>query len=135
MGIVLLVLGGGPVGVEMAQAIHRMGASVALVEGMDHVLPREPKPLGDALGSALRADGVELHFGEHAAAVSRDGDDYVLEFDGRPELRGDRPQTGDGRLPSFGTDVAVGIVHLPFGGIERDFRHQLPQSARRKTKT
>ena len=39
----LLVLGGGPVGVEMAQAVRRMGASVALVEGMDHVLPREPK--------------------------------------------------------------------------------------------
>ena len=34
----LLVLGGGPVGVEMAQAVSRLGASVALVEGMDHVL-------------------------------------------------------------------------------------------------
>ena len=39
----MLVLGGGPVGVEMAQAVFRLGASVALVEGMDHVLPREPK--------------------------------------------------------------------------------------------
>ena len=95
----LIVLGGGPVGVEMAQAVHRMGASVALVEGMDHVLPREPKPLGDALGTALRADGVELHFGEHAAAVRRDGDDYVLEFDGRPELRGDRLLVATGRRP------------------------------------
>ena len=63
----LLVLGGGPVGVEMAQAVRRLGASVALVEGMDHVLPREPKPLGDALGTALAADGIELHFGEHAS--------------------------------------------------------------------
>src|ERR687897_871048 len=49
----LLVLGGGPVGVEMAQAVRRMGASVALVEGMDHLLSREPKPLGDALGEVL----------------------------------------------------------------------------------
>ena len=63
----LLVLGGGPVGVEMAQAVRRLGGSVALVEGMDHVLPREPKPLGDALGTALAADGIELHFGEHAS--------------------------------------------------------------------
>jgi pyruvate/2-oxoglutarate dehydrogenase complex dihydrolipoamide dehydrogenase (E3) component len=38
----LLVLGGGPVSVEMAQAVRRMGAAVALVEGMDHLLPREP---------------------------------------------------------------------------------------------
>ncbi len=95
----LLVLGGGPVGVEMAQAVRRMGASVALVEGMDHVLPREPKPLGDALGSALRADGIELHFGEHASSVRRDGGSYVLEFQGRDELRGDRLLVATGRRP------------------------------------
>src|SRR3954470_13959426 len=51
----LLVLGGGPVGVEMAQAVRRLGASVALGEGVDHFLPHEPKPLGDALGEALSA--------------------------------------------------------------------------------
>ena len=95
----LLVLGGGPVGVEMAQAVRRMGASVALVEGMEHVLPREPKPLGDALGSALAANGIELQFGEHASRVRRDGDEYVLEFEGRDELRGDRLLLATGRRP------------------------------------
>src|SRR5829696_2162031 len=40
----LLVLGGGPVGVEMAQAVRRLGGEVALVEGAEHVLPREPAP-------------------------------------------------------------------------------------------
>ena len=45
----LLVLGGGPVGVEMAQAVWRLGGEVALVEGAEHILPREPQPLGDAL--------------------------------------------------------------------------------------
>src|SRR4051812_30595681 len=59
----MLVLGGGPVGVEMAQVVARLGGGVALVEGRDHVLPREPKALGDALGIALERDGVELHFG------------------------------------------------------------------------
>jgi pyruvate/2-oxoglutarate dehydrogenase complex dihydrolipoamide dehydrogenase (E3) component len=95
----LLVLGAGPVGVEMAQAVHRMGASVALVEGMDHVLPREPKPLGDALGSALATDGIELYFGEHASGVRREGGEYVLEFEGRGELRGDRLLVATGRRP------------------------------------
>jgi pyruvate/2-oxoglutarate dehydrogenase complex dihydrolipoamide dehydrogenase (E3) component len=98
----LLVLGGGPVGVEMAQAVHRMGASVALVEGMDHVLPREPKPLGDALGGALEADGIELCFGRHASGVRRDGGDFVLEFEGRDELRGDRLLVATGRRPRTG---------------------------------
>jgi pyruvate/2-oxoglutarate dehydrogenase complex dihydrolipoamide dehydrogenase (E3) component len=93
----LLVLGGGPVGVEMGQAVRRLGASVALVEGMDHVLPREPKPLGDTLGTALAADGIELHFGEHASNVRRDGDEYVVEFAGREDLRGDRLLVATGR--------------------------------------
>src|SRR3989442_1437070 len=76
----LLVLGGGPVGVEMAQALARMGAAVALVEGMEHVLPREPRPLGDALGQALEADGVELHFGQLASSARREGNEYVVAF-------------------------------------------------------
>ena len=95
----LLVLGGGPVGVEMAQAIRRMGASVALVEGMDHVLPREPQPLGEGLGAALAADGIELCFGEHATGVRREDGEYVLEFAGRDELRGDRLLVATGRRP------------------------------------
>jgi pyruvate/2-oxoglutarate dehydrogenase complex dihydrolipoamide dehydrogenase (E3) component len=107
----MLVLGGGPVGVEMAQAVRRLGASVALVEGMDHVLPREPKPLGDALGTALEADGIELHFGEQATAVRHEGGDYVIEFAGREELRGDRLLVATGRRPrvdDIGLD-AVGV--------------------------
>jgi pyruvate/2-oxoglutarate dehydrogenase complex dihydrolipoamide dehydrogenase (E3) component len=95
----LLVLGGGPVGVEMAQAVHRMGAEVVLVEGMDHLLPREPAPLGAALGEALRADGIELRFGQHASAARRDGEDYVLAFGDGTELRGDRLLVATGRRP------------------------------------
>ncbi len=91
------MLGGGPVGVEMAQAVRRLGASVALVEGMDHLLPREPKPLGDALGTALAEDGIELHLGEHASGVRRDGDDYVVEFAGSDDLRGERLLVATGR--------------------------------------
>jgi pyruvate/2-oxoglutarate dehydrogenase complex dihydrolipoamide dehydrogenase (E3) component len=94
----MLVLGGGPVGVEMAQVVFRMGASVALVEGMDHLLPREPKPLGDALGEALAKEGIELHFGDHAAAARRDDDGYVLELPDN-ELRGDRLLVATGRRP------------------------------------
>jgi pyruvate/2-oxoglutarate dehydrogenase complex dihydrolipoamide dehydrogenase (E3) component len=95
----MLVLGAGPVGVEMAQAVRRMGASVALVEGMDHVLPREPKPLGDALGGTLASEGIELCFGQHASAVRVEDGEYVLEFPERDELRGDRLLVATGRRP------------------------------------
>jgi len=107
----LLVLGGGPVGVEMAQAVHRLGASVALVEGMERVLPREPAPLGEALGRALEADGIELCFGEHATGVRRDGDEYVVEFAGRDDLRGERLLVATGRrarVDDLGLDT-VGV--------------------------
>ncbi len=119
----LLVLGGGPVGVEMAQAVRRMGASVALVEGMEHVLPREPKPLGDALGEALSAEGIELCFGEHATGVRRDGEEYVLEFEGRDELRGDRLLVATGRRPrTEGLGVETVGVELTRQGIPVDER-------------
>jgi pyruvate/2-oxoglutarate dehydrogenase complex dihydrolipoamide dehydrogenase (E3) component len=95
----LLVLGGGPVGVEMAQALARMGSEVAVVEGMDHLLPREPKPLGDAVGEALSAEGIELHFGRHASAVRREHGEFVLEFADREPLRGDRLLVATGRRP------------------------------------
>ena len=65
----MLVLGGGPVGVEMAQAVRRFGGEVALIEGEGHVLPREAAPLGEALGEALRRDGVELALGIRAATA------------------------------------------------------------------
>src|SRR5215212_10148140 len=45
----MLVLGAGPVGVEMAQVVARMGGSVAIVERMDHLLPQEPRAVGEAL--------------------------------------------------------------------------------------
>jgi len=64
----LLILGGGPVGAEMAQAVRRLGGEVTLVEGASHVLAREPAPLGDALGEELRRDGIELITGVHAAS-------------------------------------------------------------------
>ena len=94
-----------------------MGADVAIVEGMDHVLPREPRALGEALGEALAADGVELHFGQHAAAARRDGDDYVLEFPDGSELRGDRLLVATGRRPrtdGLGLET-VGVSAEPQG--------------------
>src|SRR6266540_166422 len=95
----LLILGGGPVGAEMAQAVRRLGGEVALVEGAGHVLAREPAPLGEALGEALRRDGIELRLGVHAAAARRDGPDYVLVLDDGRELRGDRLLVATGRRP------------------------------------
>jgi pyruvate/2-oxoglutarate dehydrogenase complex dihydrolipoamide dehydrogenase (E3) component len=95
----LLILGGGPVGAEMAQAVRRLGGEVALVEAAAHVLARDPVPLGEALGEVLRADGAELHLGVHATAARRDGEDYVLVLDNGREVRGDHLLVATGRRP------------------------------------
>jgi pyruvate/2-oxoglutarate dehydrogenase complex dihydrolipoamide dehydrogenase (E3) component len=113
----LIVLGAGPVGVEMAQALARFGTAVALVEGMDHILPREPKPLGDALARALEVDGVEIHLGQRAERVSKDGEDFVVAFPDGSELRGDRLLVATGRRPrvhDIGLE-AVGVEATPRG--------------------
>jgi pyruvate/2-oxoglutarate dehydrogenase complex dihydrolipoamide dehydrogenase (E3) component len=95
----LLVLGGGPVGVEMAQAVTRLGAAVTIIEGSDHLLGREPAPLGEALAEVLREDGIEVVLGQHAAAARRDGEDYVVVVEDGRELRGDRLLVAPGRRP------------------------------------
>ena len=95
----LLVLGGGPVGAEMAQAVRRFGGEVAVVDGASHVLAREPAALGEALGEVLRRDGVELFLGVHATAARREGEDYVLTLDDGRELRGDHLLVATGRRP------------------------------------
>jgi pyruvate/2-oxoglutarate dehydrogenase complex dihydrolipoamide dehydrogenase (E3) component len=120
----LLVVGAGPVGVEMAQAVRRMGAEVVLVNGSEHVLPREPRRLGEKLGEALAGEGIDLRFGVRAQAARRDGDDYVLELDDGSSLRGDRLLVATGREPrtaGFGFEEA-GVRLGERGEVEVDSR-------------
>jgi pyruvate/2-oxoglutarate dehydrogenase complex dihydrolipoamide dehydrogenase (E3) component len=107
----LLVLGAGPVGVEMAQAVRRLGGEVVLVDGAAHVLAREPAPLGTALGEVLHRDGIELVLDADATAARRAGEDYVLELDGGRELRGDRLLVATGRRPRVG-DIGLETVGI-----------------------
>jgi dihydrolipoamide dehydrogenase len=113
----LLILGGGPVGVEMAQAVRRLGGEAVVVEMAEHVLAREPAPLGEALGEALRHDGIELVLSANAASARRDGADYVLELDDGRELRGEKLLVATGRRPrvrGIGLET-VGVEPDPHG--------------------
>jgi pyruvate/2-oxoglutarate dehydrogenase complex dihydrolipoamide dehydrogenase (E3) component len=113
----LLVLGGGPAGVELAQVVRSLGGEVALVEMSKRVLAREPAPLGDALGEVLRRDGVELALGASATAARREGEEYVLTLDDGRELRGDRLLVATGRRPrveGIGLET-VGVAADPHG--------------------
>ncbi len=115
----LLILGAGPVGVEMAQAVRRLGGEAVVVEMGEHVLGREPAPLGEALGEALRGEGIELVLSANATAARRDGEDYVLAIDDGRELRGDRLLVATGRRPR------VRGIGLETVGVEPD-AHGVP---------
>jgi len=95
----LLILGGGPVGVELGQAVRRFGGEVVVIDMAEHVLGREPAPLGEALGEVLRREGIELVLSANVGAARRDGEDYVLEIDDGRELHGDRLLVATGRRP------------------------------------
>ncbi len=113
----LLILGGGPVGVEMAQAVRRLGGETVIIERAQHLLAREPAPLGEALGEVLGRDGIELALSVNATAARRDGADYVVELDDGQELRGDRLLVATGRRPrvlGIGLET-VGIEANPHG--------------------
>ncbi|HXC46013.1 MAG TPA: NAD(P)/FAD-dependent oxidoreductase, partial [Solirubrobacteraceae bacterium] len=118
----LLILGGGPVGVEMAQAVRRLGGETAIVEMAEHVLAREPAPLGEMLGEVLRREGVELYLSANAIAARREEQEYVLELDDGRELRGDRLLAATGRRPRM---LGVGLETV---GVEPD-AHGVPVDA------
>jgi pyruvate/2-oxoglutarate dehydrogenase complex dihydrolipoamide dehydrogenase (E3) component len=111
----LLVLGGGPAGVELAQVVRRFGGEVAVVDGAEHVLAREPAPLGEALGGVLIRDGIELALGVQATAARREGEDYVLELDDGRVLRGDRLLVATGRRPRV-EGLGLETVGIEAGG-------------------
>jgi pyruvate/2-oxoglutarate dehydrogenase complex dihydrolipoamide dehydrogenase (E3) component len=118
----LLILGGGPVGVEMAQAVRRLGGEAVIVDMSEHVLGREPAPLGDALGEVLRGEGIELVLAANAAAARREGDEFVLELDDGRELRGEKLLIATGRRPR------VRGIGLETVGVEPD-AHGVPVDA------
>ncbi len=65
----LLILGGGPIGCELAQAFARLGSAVTLVEQAPRILPREDADIAAYVAAALTADGVQLCAGHTARAL------------------------------------------------------------------
>jgi dihydrolipoamide dehydrogenase len=107
----------------MAQAVSRLGGEAAIADRSDHLLAREPAPLGEALGEVLGGEGIELALSATTTAARREGDDYVLAFDDGRELRGDRLLVATGRRPR------VQGIGLETVGIEPDPRG-IPVDAR-----
>jgi len=103
----LLIIGGGPVGVEMAQAMCRLDVPVTLISDEDRLLSRAEPDASSLLAEVLRADGVTLHLGQAVQDVEQiadgvrltladgsqhDGSHVLVAVGKRPDVRGLRPE-------------------------------------------
>ncbi|HYZ28910.1 MAG TPA: NAD(P)/FAD-dependent oxidoreductase [Thermoleophilaceae bacterium] len=115
----VIVLGGGPVGVELGQALRRFGASVSIVEG-SRLLGREGRDAGDAIGQQLKSEGIALHLGVHADRVTAEnggvtvrlGDGAMLSAERILVATGRRPRVAGLGLENVGIDPAAGHAEV-----------------------
>jgi pyruvate/2-oxoglutarate dehydrogenase complex dihydrolipoamide dehydrogenase (E3) component len=110
----LVILGGGVVGVEMAQAYSSFGTQVSLVEAADRLIAREEPFAGDDVRDALRDAGAEVHLGVKASAVRAQDGQVEVELETGGPLRGDQLLVATGRRPNT-DDIGVESIGLEPG--------------------
>jgi dihydrolipoamide dehydrogenase len=96
----LVILGGGVVGVELAQAWTSLGTRVTVVEGLHRLISREEPFACEQVGAALREAGVDLRMGTRAASVSRDGGGVTVELEDGTTASGAELLVAVGRRPA-----------------------------------
>jgi pyruvate/2-oxoglutarate dehydrogenase complex dihydrolipoamide dehydrogenase (E3) component len=95
----MVILGGGPVGTEMAQAWSSFGAAVVLIQGGDRLLPRDEPFAGGLVADGLRERGVDVRTGAKAESVRRESGKVVVELAGGDAVQGDEFLVAVGRKP------------------------------------
>lgn len=125
----LIVIGGGPIGCEMAQSFARLGSRVTQIERSSHILPREEPDAAEIVQSEMIRDGVEFVFNSEVARVEKRGAEKVVVIRSawnEREIVGDEILVAIGRTPNLdglGLD-AVGVASDPERGVEVNDRLQ-----------
>jgi dihydrolipoamide dehydrogenase len=103
----LVVMGGGAVGVELAQAYVRFGVKVSMVEASDGILPREHPRTAEILSAQLREEGIEVTTGCRAVAVRAEGAGRLVELSNGKTVQGAELMVAVGRRPSDLRELGV----------------------------
>ncbi|MFQ5644921.1 MAG: dihydrolipoyl dehydrogenase family protein, partial [Thiogranum sp.] len=96
----LLVLGGGPIGLEMAQAFARLGSRVSVVERLPHLLAQEDAEVADVLKERLVAEGIDVRTSTGAKRVTRQGETRRVECADGVTLEAEQVLVAVGRRPA-----------------------------------
>jgi pyruvate/2-oxoglutarate dehydrogenase complex dihydrolipoamide dehydrogenase (E3) component len=125
----LVILGGGPVGIEMSQAFSRLGSKVSVVHAGQEILPRDDRELAGTLRQLLTEEGIAFNLGRRVTAVTRASSGLVAQLDNGAEIPCDALLAAIGREPnieSLALDQA-GVSTGP-GGISVDNRCRTSRS-------
>jgi pyruvate/2-oxoglutarate dehydrogenase complex dihydrolipoamide dehydrogenase (E3) component len=107
----LIVLGGGAIGVELAQVFARFGVGVTVVEALDRLVSLEEPESSAVVERALINDGVSVRTSARANSVGHDGSRFVLTLEGDEHIEGERLLVATGRRADVGA-LGVGCVGL-----------------------
>jgi pyruvate/2-oxoglutarate dehydrogenase complex dihydrolipoamide dehydrogenase (E3) component len=110
----LVILGGGVVGVEMAQAYRSLGAQVTLIEAADRLIAREEPFASDHVEQGLRELGVDVQLGAKATAVRADGGEVEVQLDSGGPARGEELLVAVGRRLNT-EDIGLDTIGLEPG--------------------
>ncbi|MEC3917578.1 dihydrolipoyl dehydrogenase family protein [Nocardia sp. CDC160] len=106
----LIVLGGGPVGVEFAQIFARFGTRVTVVVPR-RLLPKDEPEAGELLARVFADEGIEVRTGVRGTAVRHDGREFTLELDNGESVRAERLLVAAGRRTDLAA-LGIGAVGL-----------------------
>jgi dihydrolipoamide dehydrogenase len=122
----LVVLGGGVVGVEMADAWSSLGTQVTLVEAVDRLIAREEPTASRELAQALGEAGVDVRLGVRVTAARREGERITVTLEDGDEIAAQRLLVAVGRAP-LTSDLGLETIGLQAGrSVEVDERMQVP---------
>ena len=116
----VVVLGGGPVGIELGQMLRRYGAEVTIVQTAERLIDREDPAVGELIADSLRAEDIELRLGRDAISARAENGRRVLALDDGTELAAEQLLIATGRRPRAS---GVGIEAL---GVELRDRGAVP---------
>lgn len=119
----IAVLGGGPIGVEISQALSRLGVEVSIVEMADRILFREDREVADVLTNTLLKEGVKIYAGKKAVKFSKEGNFIAITVEDREKkqsiIKAEKVLVAVGRAPNVsGLDLEKAGVKYSNKGIE-----------------